>query len=694
MDAKREVTSVDLRALCQDLRTYLGARVDKAYLYERDLIRLKLRDFDVGRIELLIEVGDRKRISVTPPEYVEDAPERPPNFARMLRNQLAGARLEAVEQHEFDRIVRLDFLRDDERTTIVAELFGDGNLAVLDATDTVVDALRTVRLKSRTVAPGSVYEFPDARLYPFDLDRDRFEAHLRDSDADVVRTLATQLNLGGTYAEEVCARGGVEAEQPVADVTGDTIDDLHRVLSDIGNDIRSGTFDPVIVSKDEDVVDVTPFPLEIHDGLDTESQPSMNDAVAEYFHRLRNQSDQVPQSSARPDFEAEIAKYDRMIEQQAAAIENFETQEARMRDRAEALYAHYELVDDVLSTVRSAREAGYDLDEIRERIDTGAAEGLKAAQVIDDIQQDGTVHIELEDLTIPVDPRHGVERNADDLYTEAKRIAEKRAGAEAALEDSREEQEAVKARREGWETPAPSREPTTSDEPVDWLSRASIPVRKSDDWYEQFRWFRTSDGFLVIGGRNADQNEDLVKKYMEPGDRFFHAQAHGGPVTILKATAPSEPSREVTFPESTIDQAAQFAISYSSVWKAGQFGGEVYHVGPDQVSKKPESGEYIQKGGFVIRGDREYVDNVPAAIAIGISCEPVTRVIGGPPEPIRTQSAYHVEVEPGNMAKGDVAKRIYREFREAFADTTFVRKVASPDLIQGFLPPGHSRIVE
>ena len=51
-------------------------------------------------------------------------------------------------------------------------------------------------------------------------------------------------------------------------------------------------------------------------------------------------------------------------------------------------------------------------------------------------------------------------------------------------------------------------------------------------------------------------------------------------------------------------------------------------------------------------------------------------------------------VEPGRYAQGDVAKRIYRRFREAFADETFVRKIASPDEIAKFLPPGGSRILD
>jgi hypothetical protein len=69
-------------------------------------------------------------------------------------------------------------------------------------------------------------------------------------------------------------------------------------------------------------------------------------------------------------------------------------------------------------------------------------------------------------------------------------------------------------------------------------------------------------------------------------------------------------------------------------------------------------------------------------------------VIGGPPSAIDPRAETTIEVEPGKFAQGDVAKRCYREFRGRFADESFVRKVASPDLIQEFLPPGTSTIVE
>jgi predicted ribosome quality control (RQC) complex YloA/Tae2 family protein len=722
MDPKRELSSVDLSAFVSEMGAYEGAVLDKAYRYGEDLLRLKLRDFDRGRLELLIEVGEQKRAHLAAPEHVPDAPGRPPDFAKMLRNRISGANFTGVEQFEFDRILEFRFEREDQDTTIVAELFGDGNIAVLDANRTVIDCLDVVRLQSRTVAPGSQYEFPDSRVNPLAVSEEGFRARMAESDTDLVRTLATQLNLGGLYAEELCTRAGVEKTRSIDAATDEEYAALYDAIDGLGETLDTGAFDPRVYHEGDDAeeaangsetgdadeagepVDATPFPLEERErgGLAGEPYDTFNAALDAYFRERRTVEREAGDGEPdRPEFEAEIEKRERIIDQQAGAIEAFEEQAAAEREKAEALYARYDLVDSILETVRSAREAGHGWGAIEERLAEAAEGGVPGAEAVRGvIPEDGLVTVELGDHEIDLDPTEGVEKNANRLYNEAKRIEDKKAGAEAAIENTREELAAFEERREEWaerdEDEAAGKEggDGEKDDETDWLARESIPVRETEEWYERFRWFHTSDGYLVLGGRNADDNEALVKKYLERGDRFFHAQASGAPVTVLKATGPSEPAEEIDFPETTLKQAAQFAVSYSSVWKAGRYAGDAYMVSPDQVSKTPESGEYIEKGSFVIRGDRTYFEDTPVGCAVGIQCEPQTQVIGGPPEAITGRAETVIEVEPGEFAQADAAKRMYRAFKERFQDTTLVRKVASPDLIGEFLPPGGSRIAE
>jgi len=626
----------------------------------------------------------------------------------MLRNRLGGADFAGVSQYEFDRILVFEFERPDANTTVVAELFGQGNIAVLDEHGEVVQSLETVRLKSRTVAPGAQYEFPDSRIDPLTVGYEAFEREMAASTTDVVRTLATQLNLGGLYAEEVCTRAGVDKELAIEDADESTYRAVYDALENLAGRVRTGDFDPRLYFDDDRVVDVTPFPLAEREaeGLDEEPYEDFNEALDEYFYRFdrsEEETDDTEPTTTKPDFESEIAKQNRIIEQQQQAIEGFDEQADAERARAEALYANYDLVDEILTTIQNARREGVGWDEIGETLQEGADQGIEAAAAVVDVDgSNGTVTVDLGETRATIDATTGVEKNADELYQEAKRVEEKKEGAKAAIENTREDLAEVKARREAWEA-----EDETADESekaeadadeefdeVDWTARQSVPIKRDEGWYERFRWFHTTDGFLVIGGRNADQNEELVKKYMSRGDKFFHAQAHGAPVTILKATGPSEAAEEIDFPESTLQQAATFAVSHSSVWKAGQYSGDVYMVDPDQVSKTPESGEYIEKGSFVIRGDRTYFDDTAVDLAVGIQCEPQTRVVGGPTPAVEENAATHLRLQPGKFAQNDAAKRCYRDLKARFADEGFVRKVASPDLIQEHLPAGGSEVVD
>jgi predicted ribosome quality control (RQC) complex YloA/Tae2 family protein len=701
MEPKQELSSIDLAALVTELGRYEGAKVDKAYLYGDDLLRLKLRDFDHGRVDLFIEVGDIKRAHAVAPEHVPDAPGRPPNFAMMLRNRLNGADFAGVEQFEFDRILVFKFERGDEDTEIVAELFGEGNIAVLDENRDVVSSLETVRLKSRTVAPGSQYEFPQSRINPLDVSYEALEYKMNESDTDVVRTLATQLNLGGLYAEELCTRAGVEKTMDIAEAGEEEYRKLYDAIERLKQPLQTGEFEPRVYEKDGRVVDVTPFPLEEYEELDATAFDSFNAALDDYFFRL-DLSDKAEKGGGgaeanRPDFEEEIEKQKRIIQQQEGAIEGFDEQAQEEREKAELLYANYELADEVLSTVRNAREESVPWADIADTLAEGAERGIPAAEAVEDVDgSTGTVTVSIDGQRIDLDVSMGVEKNADRIYKEAKRVEGKKEGALEAIENTREKLEAVKQRRDEWE--ASDDEPDEEDEEekpdIDWLSRDSVPVRQQDKWYDRFRWFETSDGFLVIGGRNADQNEEIVKKYLNKHDLFFHTQAHGGPVTVVKATGPSEPARDVDIPEQSRKEAAQFAVAYSSIWKEGRFADDAYMVGADQVSKTPESGEYVEKGSFVVRGDRTYYDDVAAEVAVGIRCEPDTRVVGGPPSAIESDAETSIRLQPGRYAQNDMAKMLYRKFRERFADQSFVRKVASADKIQEFLPPGGSDIVD
>ncbi|MDD1764779.1 MAG: NFACT RNA binding domain-containing protein, partial [Candidatus Methanomethyliaceae archaeon] len=208
------------------------------------------------------------------------------------------------------------------------------------------------------------------------------------------------------------------------------------------------------------------------------------------------------------------------------------------------------------------------------------------------------------------------------------------------------------------------------------------------EWYERFRWTFSSEDFLIIGGKDATQNEVLVKKHMEDRDIFAHSDVPGGSVVITK-------SEGKTIPEQTQYEAVSFAVSYSKAWKAGLGASDGYWVKADQVTKTPPTGEYLGKGAFMIYGERNYVRNIPLEIWLGIQISgDAFKVVMGNEAFVRRVAASNVKLTLGNTIGVVLIKKIKESLAQR-ADKKFARLIqAVPDSeIASLLPAGGSSVL-
>jgi len=125
----------------------------------------------------------------------------------------------------------------------------------------------------------------------------------------------------------------------------------------------------------------------------------------------------------------------------------------------------------------------------------------------------------------------------------------------------------------------------------------TIKIEKK--WYHEYHWWYTKNNFLVVGGKNADQNEKLVKYYLKDNDYYFHTQEPGSGSFILFAN--DTPS------DIDLDETAEGVFCFSNSWKSTGVGGICMWVMGNQVSKSPPSGEYIVKGSFIITGKQNFI---------------------------------------------------------------------------------------
>jgi predicted ribosome quality control (RQC) complex YloA/Tae2 family protein len=201
---------------------------------------------------------------------------------------------------------------------------------------------------------------------------------------------------------------------------------------------------------------------------------------------------------------------------------------------------------------------------------------------------------------------------------------------------------------------------------------------RNKEWFEKFKWFYSTNGFLVLAGRDAKNNEQLVKKHFAITDLYFHADIHGAPHTLLL----NPDKREIK--EIDKEEAANFAAIHSSAWGSGTYTVDVYSVGYGQVTKTAGSGESLGTGAFVIRGKRDYYKKIDLKIGVGFDSKRKV-VIAGPVSAISFVSKDIFTLIPGKTKKSDICK----ELKEKFSKKGIA---VSVDDLMSNLPPGDCEI--
>ncbi|KAF2200842.1 serologically defined colon cancer antigen 1 [Delitschia confertaspora ATCC 74209] len=138
------------------------------------------------------------------------------------------------------------------------------------------------------------------------------------------------------------------------------------------------------------------------------------------------------------------------------------------------------------------------------------------------------------------------------------------------------------------------------------------PVRKAQ-WFEKFIYFISSDGYLVLGGKDAQQQEIIYRRYLRKGDVYVHADLKGAVPLIIK----NKPNmQDAPIPPSTLSQAGNLSVSTSEAWDSKAVM-SAWWVNSDQVRKTATTGEYLAPGVFVIEGKKNFLP--PAQLILGFA---------------------------------------------------------------------------
>jgi predicted ribosome quality control (RQC) complex YloA/Tae2 family protein len=238
--------------------------------------------------------------------------------------------------------------------------------------------------------------------------------------------------------------------------------------------------------------------------------------------------------------------------------------------------------------------------------------------------------------------------NANEYYERGKQAKEKAQGAQTALNDSKKKLAEI-------EKELKEAEELKSLKPAQIVE--ALAKRKEEQankqWYEKFRWFTTSDGFLVVAGKDVVSNEVLIKKYTKQEDVVFHAEITGSPFVVIK-TEGKEPS------EAALKESAEAAAAYCRAWRENAGTADVYWVKVDQLSKSGPSGESIPHGAFFVVGKRNWYKNTPLRIAVGICLGEQTSFVGGPIDSVKAKTKNYFVIQPGDYQGKELLQMVMR----------------------------------
>lgn len=548
-------------------QTALDARVDKIHKPSKDELIIQMRAKG-GNVRLLLSAGaEGARIHFT--QNAPENPQTPPMFCMLLRKHLSGARLCAVRQQGLDRVLFLDFAATSEMgdavtLTLCIEIMGrHSNIIFIGEGGRIIDSVKRVGLETssvRQILPGMTYTLPpsQARLSLLDTDpQDVVRAVTDARDGELSKVLMSVLEgVSPILAREIASFATRGVPLLKSELTKEHWDRLAFFVRSVADILQNGNSTPTVV------LDETGKPMDFSFLSINQYGGKLQTAAYESFSELLDV------------FYCERGRIERMrqrchdlLKQLTGTLERTTRRVANQREE--------------LKTSKGRQELKIKGDLLSANI-YRVAKGDLFARVENFYEQ------ELPEVEIALDPMLTPQQNVQRYYQEYRKAA--------TAEDKLKEQIALG-----------EQELSYLESVLDVLNRSAgeqelLEVREEliAQGYLRRRGqakaaktklqgplrYRSSDGFLVLVGRNNIANDRLTLRDAKKQDIWMHTHVIPGSHTVL-VTDGKTPT------PLAMEQAAMIAAYHSKARESAQVPVDYTEI---KNVKKPQGA----KPGFVI----------------------------------------------------------------------------------------------
>ena len=603
---KSRFTSVDIAAMVNSLRPALiGAKVSNVYDIAGKLFLFKFNlrkvlDTDASTAVLLVESGIRFHLT----EFNRTKTPIPSGWTMNLRKLIKNKTLERIDQVGIDRVVIFGF----GSVNVILELYSKGNVIVTDSDGKVLMLLRSYEFDTESiVAKNEIYPLAAAATVQTPV-MDNWENESLDEYNFFAKKLSTEnrfLSKVLPFAHTQLIAKAVALAKETASTPKAFVESVIEYCLSVLESAKNSTVGKVS-RKNGVLFDFSPGAADDSPGFVVTEFPTFSLAVDSFFSSIEQDSDGDRIEAQRRALEIR-AKNIRM--DQDRRISELEIEQDQIRFQADLLESNLELCQNAILIVNALIGQKMSWPEIEETIREKKSHVIAKHIVSLDLSRNKLLLHLGDESNVWVDLGLNAPQNVSALHDQRKSQALKlertRVQAEQAVREAEKKMKAAILKFD--DTAARNRH---------------LAKFRRRFWWEKFHWFITSEGFLVIAGRDATQNETIYKKYMRKGDAYVHADIHGAASVLVKNKASgvsldlSSASVSV-IPPLSLAEAGQFSLCLSSAWTS-KIVTSAWWVWPEQVTKTAPTGEYLTTGSFMIRGRKNFLPPTRLELGVGI----------------------------------------------------------------------------
>ena len=557
-------------------------------------------------------------------------------YVTALRKNLLRAKLIKFEQPPGERICIIHFETKKGLRKIICEFFRGGNIVVVDENNKILSCLKKLKVRHREIFPGSTYEFPPLKATSIENFQKDDLKNINETELEIAKWIGRNYSISKKYIEEILKKIEIEKERKCNTLSDEEIENLETEIIRLIKIMKSDDMSVWIARDGEIIDDISLMNLSISKEKTYHKSESL---MSELDNYITLNLSRVQTTNKQEPLKNKIVELEKSIKLQEDAYNKNKNKAIELRNIATELSKANSYIE-ILK--------GRNIEIIKYRYNVIKIPFIDSEK-------------ELEENIAPI-------KLSSLCFDYAKKMEKKIKAIEIASNRLKGDLERIRNKINEREEMKPV-----------------IKVKEEMLWFEKFRWFISPEGILAIGGRDAQSNVNIIKKYAKQNDLVFHSDIVGSPFFIIKDG----------ISEISIAEIATATASFSRAWRT-QTSVNVYYVKYEQVKKGAPSGMSMSKGSFMIEGKKNILKNVKLELAVGaVKYQDKYTIMSGPVEALTRESLAWVRIQPGKGKSSDIAKLIKnRLISKLNNDISEIYKGKSIDEYLRVLPPGGSEILE